>query len=68
LYRFGTNIRLALFDLTIIKKVLIKTGGLLERMKFDLVTKQHLGGNNLMELTSEKLAVHRKISSSALNM
>lgn len=37
-------------------------------MKFDPVTKQLLGDKGLMELTGEKWAVHRRISSLALNM
>jgi hypothetical protein len=37
-------------------------------MKFDPVTKQLLGDKGLMELTGEKWAVHRRVSSLALSM
>lgn len=68
LYWFGTKPRLALSDPAIIKEVLMNTGGLFERMKFDPVTRQLMGAKGLMELTGERWAVHRRISSLALNM
>ncbi|KAL9397916.1 hypothetical protein Peur_012169 [Populus x canadensis] len=68
LYWFGAKPRLVLSDPATIKEVLINTGGPFERMKFDPVTKQLLGDKGLMELTGDKWAVHRRISSLALNM
>ncbi|KAG6785504.1 hypothetical protein POTOM_011237 [Populus tomentosa] len=68
LYWFGAKPRLVLSDPATIKEVLINTGGPFERMKFDPVTKQLLGDKGLMELTGEKWAVHRRISSLALNL
>ncbi|CAK7349270.1 unnamed protein product [Dovyalis caffra] len=68
LYWFGTKPRLVLSDPAMIKEALMNTGGPFERMKFDPVTKQLLGDKGLMELTGEKWAVHRRISSLALNM
>lgn len=67
LYWFGPKPRLAIADPGMIKEVLMNTGGPFERL-FNNPSSKKLLGEGLAELRGEKWAVHRRISTLALNM
>ncbi|KAF5740756.1 cytochrome P450 734A1-like protein [Tripterygium wilfordii] len=69
LYWIGMRPTLAISDPTIIKEVLMNTGGSspLQKRPSDPLVKQ-LMGDGLSELQGEKWAIHRRITNLALNM
>ncbi|KAF2324525.1 hypothetical protein GH714_015045 [Hevea brasiliensis] len=67
LYWFGTTPKLAIAEAGLIKEILMDTSGLFEKAGIEPIAKQLLG-DGLAALTGEKWALHRRITSLALNM
>ncbi|XP_038703495.1 cytochrome P450 734A1-like [Tripterygium wilfordii] len=67
LYWQGLVPMLTIADPVLVKEVFMNTGGSFEKRKSDPLAKQ-LMGDGLTELQGEKWAIHRRITSLALNM
>lgn len=67
LYWSGTRPELVIAEAGLIKEILMDTSGLFEKARVEPFVKQLLG-NGLPALTAEKWALHRRITSLALNM
>ncbi|KAI5656036.1 hypothetical protein M9H77_24829 [Catharanthus roseus] len=68
LFWFGAKPRLAIADPDMIKEILLNSKGLYERLASDPFSNKLLLGEGLVELSGEKWAFHRRITSQAFNM